>query len=415
MPPLIAGLIDVFTDEPLEGNPLAVLQAADELSEKQMRRLTDEFNQAETTFILRSTRADRKLRPFVSLALLLTASIGVTGCSQTDFVKCTGTPPPQAGETLGIFAIHPGPLQQAIDAEGNVWIASYVDSTVIAMNSAGTVLHTYRTPYPADSVTIDAARDLWLTNQDDNSVTKISASGAVIGTFPVGKGPDAGAVDTRGHVWITNSRASSVTLLDSTGRLIGTYSTGSGSPWNVVIDAEGNAWTDNWTSGTVSKIGPNGKLLGIYPVGKNPQVLAVDAAGNVWVPNQGDDTVTKLAKDGRQIFTTRVPVHTPGGLAIDGGGNVWVYGTDTSEIVALDSAGCLLGTFSIGNHSAFATVDGAGAIWITSFADGTIHKLSTGSAGVVTPAIAALAHTALGTHSSLKQPRPNEPKHSSSN
>ena len=66
MPELIAGLIDVFADEPLTGNPLAVVQAADELSEEQMRQLAGEFNQAETTFILESTRADRKLRSFTA-------------------------------------------------------------------------------------------------------------------------------------------------------------------------------------------------------------------------------------------------------------------------------------------------------------------------------------------------------------
>jgi PhzF family phenazine biosynthesis protein len=66
MPELIAGLIDVFADEPLTGNPLAVVQAADELSEEQMRQLAGEFNQAETTFILESARADRKLRSFTA-------------------------------------------------------------------------------------------------------------------------------------------------------------------------------------------------------------------------------------------------------------------------------------------------------------------------------------------------------------
>jgi PhzF family phenazine biosynthesis protein len=66
MSELIAGLIDVFADEPLTGNPLAVVQAADELSEEQMRQLAGEFNQAETTFILESTRADRKLRSFTA-------------------------------------------------------------------------------------------------------------------------------------------------------------------------------------------------------------------------------------------------------------------------------------------------------------------------------------------------------------
>lgn len=63
---LIAGLIDVFADAPLTGNPLAVVQAADELNDDQMRGLAGDFNQAETTFILNSTRAHRRLRSFTA-------------------------------------------------------------------------------------------------------------------------------------------------------------------------------------------------------------------------------------------------------------------------------------------------------------------------------------------------------------
>jgi PhzF family phenazine biosynthesis protein len=46
---LIAGLIDVFADTPLSGNPLAVVEDADDLSLDQMQRIAGEFNQAETT------------------------------------------------------------------------------------------------------------------------------------------------------------------------------------------------------------------------------------------------------------------------------------------------------------------------------------------------------------------------------
>lgn len=63
---LVAGLIDVFADGPLTGNPLAVVQGADELTDDQMRRVAGEFNQAETTFILASGRADWKLRSFTA-------------------------------------------------------------------------------------------------------------------------------------------------------------------------------------------------------------------------------------------------------------------------------------------------------------------------------------------------------------
>lgn len=63
---LTAGLIDVFADASLSGNPLAVVEDADGLSESEMRRIASEFNQAETTFLLRSERADLKLRSFTA-------------------------------------------------------------------------------------------------------------------------------------------------------------------------------------------------------------------------------------------------------------------------------------------------------------------------------------------------------------
>lgn len=63
---LVAGIIDVFADSPLTGNPLAVVQDVDDLTDEQMRRIAGEFNQAETTFIMRSTRADWKLRSFTA-------------------------------------------------------------------------------------------------------------------------------------------------------------------------------------------------------------------------------------------------------------------------------------------------------------------------------------------------------------
>lgn len=63
---LVAGLIDVFADTALSGNPLAVVEGADALTDTQMRRIAGELNQAETTFVMRSDRADLKLRSFTA-------------------------------------------------------------------------------------------------------------------------------------------------------------------------------------------------------------------------------------------------------------------------------------------------------------------------------------------------------------
>jgi hypothetical protein len=61
-------LVDVFADEPLSGNPLAVVPDADHLSEDLLPRIAREFNQAETTFLLTPTAAgaDHRLRSFTA-------------------------------------------------------------------------------------------------------------------------------------------------------------------------------------------------------------------------------------------------------------------------------------------------------------------------------------------------------------
>lgn len=57
--------VDVFATQPLEGNPLAVVPDADDLDVGTMRRIAREFNQSETTFLLKPTLpATWRLRSF---------------------------------------------------------------------------------------------------------------------------------------------------------------------------------------------------------------------------------------------------------------------------------------------------------------------------------------------------------------
>ena len=63
---LVAGIVDVFAPTAFSGNPLAVVEGAEVLSDDEMRLIAREFNQAETTFVLPSVRADRRLRSFTA-------------------------------------------------------------------------------------------------------------------------------------------------------------------------------------------------------------------------------------------------------------------------------------------------------------------------------------------------------------
>jgi hypothetical protein len=60
---------DVFAHRPLTGNPVVVVPDADDLGEVRMRAMAREFNQCETTFVLRPGRpgADWRLRSFTPI------------------------------------------------------------------------------------------------------------------------------------------------------------------------------------------------------------------------------------------------------------------------------------------------------------------------------------------------------------
>jgi len=55
-------IVDVFTDRPFTGNPLAVVYAADHLGTDQMQALAGEFNLSETVFLLTPTRSEATYR-----------------------------------------------------------------------------------------------------------------------------------------------------------------------------------------------------------------------------------------------------------------------------------------------------------------------------------------------------------------
>jgi PhzF family phenazine biosynthesis protein len=56
--------VDVFTDKPFLGNPVAVVIGAEGLQTEEMQRIAGWTNLSETTFLLRSSKADYKLRIF---------------------------------------------------------------------------------------------------------------------------------------------------------------------------------------------------------------------------------------------------------------------------------------------------------------------------------------------------------------
>ncbi len=85
--------VDVFSTEPLRGNPVAVVHGADGLSDEEMRAFARWTNLSETTFLLAPTRpdADYRLRIFTPAAELPFAGHPTLGSAHA-WLEAGGTP-----------------------------------------------------------------------------------------------------------------------------------------------------------------------------------------------------------------------------------------------------------------------------------------------------------------------------------
>src|SRR5438067_3364404 len=73
--------LDVFTDQPFSGNPLAVFPEADGMTDEQMQQIAREMNLSETVFVLPSEHQDvlRRLRIFTPTSELRFAGHPIVG------------------------------------------------------------------------------------------------------------------------------------------------------------------------------------------------------------------------------------------------------------------------------------------------------------------------------------------------
>jgi PhzF family phenazine biosynthesis protein len=106
--------VDVFTEEPLRGNPVAVVHDADDLSDEQMQRLASWTNLSETTFVLTPTEAgaDYRVRIFTPVLELPFAGHPTLGTCHA--WREAGGRPQRAGKVVqqcaaGLIDLQEGP------------------------------------------------------------------------------------------------------------------------------------------------------------------------------------------------------------------------------------------------------------------------------------------------------------------
>ena len=211
-----------------------------------------------------------------------------------------------------------------------------------------------------------------------NSIVAVTASGSITTTVPVGARPVAIA-SAAGALWVANLDDQSVTRVDlSSHQAVRDLPIG-GAPGALAATTSA-VWVTDGT-GRLSEIDPQYNQVTLIRQLAAPALSdrattrpMLAAFGSIWIVNP-DGYVTRVDPgNARQLGSVDVG-NEPSAIAA-GAGSVWVTNSADGTVTRIDPATLLTTTIPVGHGPAAITMNAAGA-WIANAGDDTLVRIDT--------------------------------------
>jgi ABC-type transport system substrate-binding protein/DNA-binding SARP family transcriptional activator len=215
------------------------------------------------------------------------------------------------------------------------------------------------------------------TNMVANSVVALAADGSVAAAVPVGARPVAVA-SAANALWVANFDDRSVTRVDLATRRVVRRVSVPGAPSALAATPNAVWVTDD--SGHISTIDPaynqvaSTRQLSVLPVSFNRAPAPVLAAfGFVWIVDP-DGHVSRVPLGSSRQSKGSVDVGNAPSAIAAGAGSVWVTNAADGTVTRIDPATFLPTTFPVG-HDPVAVAVNADGVWITNAGDRSLVRV----------------------------------------
>jgi YD repeat-containing protein len=229
-----------------------------------------------------------------------------------------------SGQFLGKFSTCYDPGAVLVEGQGNVYVACSSADIIRKYSDTGATLQTIskgsgsgngQVRLPLD-LALDAVGNLWVADTENDRVQQFDAAGNFKKALPLGSltRPKGIGIAPDGDIWVTETINHRVTVLDQNGTIIrrfGSEGTGEAQfahPSDVEVDSHGFAWVADSANDRVQIFNDEGEFVtqfggkGAGPGQFNDDWwirLAIDAKGNVYATDQVNARVQRWRAPGR--------------------------------------------------------------------------------------------------------------------
>jgi YVTN family beta-propeller protein len=312
------------------------------------------------------------------ITLLIAAMLETTGGCHRDKPSKVAIHQMSGLRPQATFTVKGHPDWMAI-ASDSVWVTSSADNVVTQLNATNNRLGvTVQVSRPCSGLAI-AFGSLWIPGCEQHTLVRADlTTGKIQTTIPIGPANSEGGITVgAGSAWLMTDTSGKLSRIDpTTNTVIATIDTPSGS--FCPLFADGFVWITSTEHNLLSKVDPaTNKTILQIPVGQKPRFLTY-GADSIWTLNQGDGTITRVStKTNQRLADIAANIPGPGGEITFGFGSVWAT-VIKKPITRIDATTSRVTSQWVG-AGGDSIRTGLGSIWLTSYDDGKVWRLSPSS------------------------------------
>ncbi len=217
---------------------------------------------------------------------------------------------------------------------------------------------------------------LWYTEPGINSIGRMTTAG-VATDFPMsltGTSPTGIAAGPDGNVWFTLRAANRIGWGDENG-LQDVALTGTPGPAGITLGPDGAMWFTGLASGVIGRIDVATRAVTTFTLpSATSRPSSTGADGALWFTLRGANQIGRMTIGG-VVTTFDVPTAAanPNGIAAAPGGALWFAETGADKVGRLLAG--QIEEFAVGASPRATMVDGAGEVWVTEAAPGSVTRI----------------------------------------
>lgn len=290
----------------------------------------------------------------------------------------------------GVYPVGRQPVDLVFAANGDAWVASMTDGTVVRLAANGTRLATVKVGPGARKLALDLGGNPWVYCWGDNAVYRLSQEGVVVARYAVGKSVNDMAFDPEGDLWLASTASNEVIRMSPGGQVKTRLPVR--MPNQVAVDVQGTVWASLVAGkGSTNLVAFRPGRMEGYTLPGTPQAIELGPDGRIWATfHDAMGRVSRLSADRRQLddlwtgFANSNVIVDRGLLWVTNSRydmsrpdiRAWTLDNPVSNTVSqLSPGGRVMATYSVGSDAWLVKVSPVGEPWVLNYVAGTVTRL----------------------------------------